>query len=637
MSLIELKKINKFVGPDNNQQHILKDVSLSIEQGEFISIIGQSGSGKSTLMNLLGCLDQASSGQFLFRGQDISLLSNDELSSLRLKSFGFVFQRYNLLNALSALENVALPAIYSNLNAENRADRALQLLAQLGLADKSDNKPNEMSGGQQQRVSIARALMNGGEVILADEPTGALDSESGEMVLQILEDLHRQGHTIILVTHDKSIAERADRVIEIKDGRILSDTQRKSLGQVSPSKVFHADMKFSFVSQVYEAMKMSLHSIFANRLRSFLTMLGIIIGICSVTIVIAIGNGAKEKFLNDWGGLKTATLEIYPGGTALAASASRLNMDDLNALNEMKEIIHVSPHVSLSGNMIYQNRNIDVSATGADGFYLKIRNMKVQHGRFFTQSDVEQRSQIVVIDKQAAEKLFGQQKLALGKTVLFNKRSYEVVGIAEPQYSSGSSQIWMPYNVLMSQISSSDSVNLLTAVLHQNTDSVKAEKKVRQLLIARHGVEDFDIYNSDESMKSFEKYLGTMTFFISAVAFISLVVGGVGVMNIMLVSVTERIKEIGLRIAVGARQSDVQAQFLIESAVLCLIGGVIGVAIALIASFIFNAISSDYKMVFSWSVAIIALLFSTLVGLIFGYMPAKRAANLKPIEALAHE
>ena len=637
MSLIELKNLNKFVGPENNQQHILKDVSLSIEKGEFISIIGQSGSGKSTLMNLLGCLDQATSGQFLFNGQDTSKLSHDELSSLRLKSFGFVFQRYNLLNALSALENVALPAIYSNLKADERSSRAMQLLEQLGLGDKSENKPNEMSGGQQQRVSIARALMNGGEVILADEPTGALDSESGEMVLQILEDLHRQGHTIILVTHDKSIAERADRVIEIKDGKILSDNQLKSKVIDAPLKAFHTDTKVNFISQVYEAMKMSLHSIFANRLRSFLTMLGIIIGICSVTIVIAIGNGAKEKFLSDWGGLKTATLEIYPGGTVLDASASRLNMDDLTALKNMSEITHVSPHVSLSGNMIYQNRNIDVSATGADDFYLNIRNMKVQLGRFLTKSDVEQRSQIVVIDKQAAEKLFGFQKAALGKTVLFNKRSYEVVGIAEPQYSSGTSQIWIPYNVLMSQVSNSDSVNLLTAVLDQNADSVKVEKKVRQLLIARHGVEDFDIYNSDESMKSFQKYLGTMTFFISAVAFISLVVGGVGVMNIMLVSVTERIKEIGLRIAVGARQSDVKAQFLIEATVLCLIGGLIGVGIALASSLIFNTVSTEYKMIFSWSVAIIALLFSTLVGLIFGYMPAKRAANLKPIEALAHE
>lgn len=637
MSLIELKQLNKYVGPENNQQHILKHVSLTIEKGEFISIIGQSGSGKSTLMNLLGCLDQASSGEYLFEGEDVYSLDPDELSALRLSRFGFVFQRYNLLNALTALENVALPAIYSSLSAKQRQSRAMELLTQLGIVEKSENKPNEMSGGQQQRVSIARALMNGGEVILADEPTGALDSQSGEMVLQILEDLHRQGHTIILVTHDQNIAQRANRIIEIKDGSILSDRPQKESTQINNQKIYHSQTKFSLFSQVYEASKMSWHSILANKLRSFLTMLGIIIGICSVTIIIAIGQGATQKFLSDWEGLKEATLFVYPGSDGLSSTASRLNVDDADALKSLSEVTHVSPNVSMSGEIIFENKNITASAKGADAFEQKFNNIKVESGRFLTDSDIEESNQIIVLDQQASKKLFGHSKNALGKTVLFNKRSYEVVGVAKSQYSSSSSEVWVPNTVLLSQMSRSTSLNSLTVVIAAGHDPNKVEKKVKQQLISRHGVEDFSIFNSDEAVKSLTKYMGTMTFFVSAVAFISLLVGGVGVMNIMLVSVTERIKEIGLRMAVGAKQSDVRAQFLIESAVLCLIGGVIGVALAFMSSLIFNMISPEFKMVFSWTVAFAALIFSSIIGLLFGYIPAKRASNLKPIEALAQE
>lgn len=637
MSLIELKQLNKYVGPQNNLQHILKDVSLRVEKGEFISIIGQSGSGKSTLMNLLGCLDQASSGEYLFDGEEVSSLEPNQLSALRLSRFGFVFQRYNLLNALSALENVALPAIYSNLSSKDRQSRAMALLAQLGIEEKSENKPNEMSGGQQQRVSIARALMNGGEVILADEPTGALDSQSGEMVLQILEELHQQGHTIILVTHDQNIAQRANRVIEIKDGRILSDRQQKEQLASTDHTIYHSQTKFSLFSQVYEASKMSWHSIFANKLRSFLTMLGIIIGICSVTMIIAIGNGATQKFLSDWDGLKDASLIVYPGSDGLSSTSSRLNMDDAEALKNLQEVKHVSPSVSLSGEIIFENKNLTTNAKGADAFEQKIYNIKVEKGRFLTNSDVEQNAQIIVLDPQASKKLFGHSKNALGKTILFNKRSYEVVGVAKSSYSSSTSEVWIPNTVLLAQMSRNSNLNALTVVIAQGNDAKKVEKKVKNLLISRHGVEDFSIFNSDEAVKSLKKYMGTMTFFVSAVAFISLLVGGVGVMNIMLVSVTERIKEIGLRMAVGAKQSDVQAQFLIESAVLCLIGGVIGVGLAFVGSLVFNMISSEYKMIFSWTVSAAALVFSSMIGLLFGYMPAKRASNLKPVEALAQE
>lgn len=635
--LIEVKNLNQYMGPKKNQQHILKDISFSIEQGEFISIIGQSGSGKSTLMHLLGCLDTATSGDISFRGKRIDLLSPDELADLRLRSFGFVFQRYNLLNSVSALDNVALPAIYSGLEESARQTRAMKLLSDLGLEDKYDSKPNELSGGQQQRVSIARALMNGGEVILADEPTGALDSKSGEIVLQILEKLHQDGHTIILVTHDSNIAKRANRVIEIKDGEILSDRINSEKAPEIGGEGFVVDTKFSLVSQIFEASKMSIHSIWSNRLRSFLTMLGIIIGICSVTIIIAIGSGANQKFLKDWKGLKEVTLMIYPGRSELEASSSRLSVDDVAALKVLPEVMHISPNISVSGKLIYLNKNLNVSAQGSDDFGLKISNLSLLQGRFISKDDIRDHVKVVVLDEQASKKLFAQHKSALGKTVLFNKQLYEVVGVAKNNYGSSSPSIWIPDTALQAQMSRSSPLNGMTVVVKQNYEPEKVQEKVRKTLIARHEIEDFQIFSSDESAKSLKKYIDTITYFVSAVAFISLLVGGIGVMNIMLVSVTERIKEIGLRMAIGAKKRDISMQFLIESSVLCLLGGLIGVSIAFISSVLFNTFSPQYQMIFSWWVALSALLFSSMIGLVFGYIPANRASKLKPIEALMDE
>ena len=225
MVTLEVRNINKYYGEGESRVQVLKDVSLSIEKGDFVAIIGQSGSGKSTLMNILGCLDTASDGTYLVDGVNIENFGPDDLARLRSEKFGFIFQRYNLLTSLSAQENVALPAVYGGMGRAEREARAHDLLIRLGLEGKTRNKPNELSGGQQQRVSIARAMMNGGEIILADEPTGALDSKSGENVMKLLMELNAEGHTLILVTHDRQIASYAHRVIEIKDGEIIRDTR----------------------------------------------------------------------------------------------------------------------------------------------------------------------------------------------------------------------------------------------------------------------------------------------------------------------------------------------------------------------------------------------------------------------------
>ncbi|HLB29898.1 MAG TPA: ABC transporter ATP-binding protein, partial [Gammaproteobacteria bacterium] len=223
--LIELRNISRtFVTGGGVEVRALRGVNLKIYPGEFLAVMGQSGSGKTTLMNILGCLDRPTGGTYLFAGRDIESFDADGLAWLRREAFGFIFQSYNLLATATAEENVEIPAIYAGLSARDRAIRAEALLSGLGLGDRLDHRPSQLSGGQQQRVSIARALMNGGNVILADEPTGALDSQSGIEVIALLEDLARQGHTVILITHDAEVAAHADRIVEFFDGKIINDS-----------------------------------------------------------------------------------------------------------------------------------------------------------------------------------------------------------------------------------------------------------------------------------------------------------------------------------------------------------------------------------------------------------------------------
>ena len=384
MNIIEVSKLNKYFGSGENRVHILKNINLEIKKGDFIAIMGASGSGKSTLMNILGCLDTASDGSYKIDGTETSPLSRDQLSDLRQKKFGFIFQRYNLLSALSAVENVALPAVYAGLPYAQRIAKAETLLAKLNLDDKLANKPNQLSGGQQQRVSIARALMNGGDIILADEPTGALDSKSGLMVMQILQDLHREGHTIILVTHDKNIAEYANRIIEIKDGEIINDTRRADETMDKPATVAIQKNRFSQLKdQLVESFKMSVSAILAHKMRSLLTMLGIIIGITSVVCVVAIGNGSQQKILSNINSLGTNTMDIYNGtgfGDRRANRTKNLTVQDSDILAKQHYIESATPNSALSGTLTYGSQAVSAQARGVGDQFFNVKGLSLKQG-----------------------------------------------------------------------------------------------------------------------------------------------------------------------------------------------------------------------------------------------------------------
>ena len=681
--LIQLKGIERRYQSGEHEVTVLHPLDLTIAAGEMVAIVGASGSGKSTLMNLLGCLDRPSGGQYLFRGQDTAGLDALALARLRCHHFGFIFQRYHLLPHLDAAANVEIPAIYAGTSRPERQIRARTLLTRLGLSDRSHHRPGQLSGGQQQRVSIARALANGGEVILADEPTGALDSHSGKEVMAILKELHEQGHTIILVTHDMAVANHANRIITLRDGRVVEDSGQPAASPVISASQAHGE-ESQQISQAAtkpvsalprpaagqevrepapdriatasvarrgsqgwdryrEAGRMALHAMLAHRMRTFLTMLGIIIGIAAVVSVVALGQGARAKVIDDINAMGTNTIDIFPGkdwGDEKAASIQTLNERDLDALLGQPYLEGASPQIATSGQLRYRNKTSSGSVVGVGSDFFRVKGMTLTQGRLLDERDIRSRTAVAVVDGKTIASLLGKTD-PVGQVVLVGTLPVRIVGVVAQETgfgpSSQSVNVWLPYSAVMSRLISQNHFSQITIRVKDGVQPALAEQAAVALLTQRHGVKDFFTFSSDSIVKSVEKTTATLTLLVSAIAVISLIVGGVGVMNIMLVSVVERTREIGIRIAVGARQSDILQQFLIEAVMVSLLGGLLGIGLAMFIGFIFSLLVESFQMRFSLFSILMAFGCSSLIGILFGYLPARNAARLDPVEALARE
>jgi len=670
--LIRLKGIERRYQSGEHEVTVLHPLDLAIDAGEMVAIVGASGSGKSTLMNLLGCLDRPSGGQYLFRGQDTATLDALSLARLRCHHFGFIFQRYHLLPHLDAAANVEIPAIYAGTARLDRQARARTLLTRLGLQDRSHHRPGQLSGGQQQRVSIARALANGGEVILADEPTGALDSQSGKEVMAILKELHAQGHTIILVTHDMAVASHADRIITLRDGRVVEDSGHRATDDNAPSPSpsgapahplpgdgsqlapppVGQDAQGTGAAvrtasrgwdRYREAGRMALHAMLAHRMRTFLTMLGIIIGIAAVVSVVALGQGARAKVIDDINAMGTNTIDIFPGkdwGDEKAASIQTLNERDLDALLGQPYLEGASPQIATSGQLRYRNKTSSGSVIGVGNDFFRVKGMTLTQGRLLDERDIRNRTAVAVVDGKTIESLLGKVD-PVGQVVLVGTLPVRIVGVVTQETgfgrSSQSVNVWLPYSAVMSRLLSQQHFTQITIRVKDGVQPALAEQAAVALLTQRHGVKDFFTFSSDSIVKSVEKTTATLTLLVSAIAVISLIVGGVGVMNIMLVSVVERTREIGIRIAVGARQSDILQQFLIEAVMVSLLGGLLGIGLALLIGALFSLLVESFQMRFSLFSILMAFGCSSLIGILFGYLPARNAARLDPVEALARE
>jgi len=645
--IIELRGVTKTYFNGDLATEVLHGVDLKIYPGEFVAIMGASGSGKSTMMNILGCLDRPTTGQYLFKGRDVSDFDRDELSDLRRESFGFVFQSYNLISANTAAENVEIPAMYAGVEQHDRHERSKELLTRLGLADRIQFRPKQLSGGQQQRVSISRALMNGGEIILADEPTGALDSKSGVEVMKLLDELSEQGHTVILITHAAEVAEHARRVIEIRDGNIVADPGPKPPANPPPVHSWTARRgRMSAFAEGFEAAKGAVRALHTNMLRSFLTLLGIVIGVGSVITMLAIGDGAKKQVMDAISSLGANLLNVNAGANGNQRGSDRgtgsLTLEDAAALDsEVPNVIGAIPYQENNATFRYQDRDIRAQVIGTSAKFPQVRNWPIAQGTFFEEEDDKAYAAVAVLGRTVADTLFPDGEDPLGQYIMMNNLSFQVIGVmarkgASPNGQDQDEAVLIPYQTAQLRVTGQRYVGRIQVAATDVKKILQTQVDIENLLAERHGQVDFRIFNMGAMLDQRVEQEKTMTILLGSIAAISLLVGGIGVMNIMLVSVTERTREIGIRMATGARTRNIMQQFLIEALVVSLIGGVLGVVLGLGAAWLVE-VFTDRAIHYTVFPVLLAFFSAFSIGLIFGWLPARKAAYLDPVVALQSE
>ncbi len=674
VTLIRARDITKTYVMGDQTVHALRGVSLDIHEADFVAIMGASGSGKSTLMNILGCLDLPTTGAYELAGEAAETMRPDQLASIRNRRIGFVFQHLNLLPRTSALENVELPMVYGGVGTVGRGQRAADALRQVGLGERFEHTPSELSGGQQQRVAIARALVNRPQLILADEPTGALDSTTSEEIMRLLTDLNRQGMTVVLVTHESEIAAWARRKIVFKDGRVIQDTERQTLelwrqaqeaapatgsGPVvaPPGEPLAKGSEPLFTMNALAALRSALRALAANTLRSVLTMLGIIIGVAAVITMIAVGQGATDRVQEQMKGLGSNIMLVLPGtvmqgGARLGAQTGQaLTEEDALAIAlDVPEVQVAAPTLRTGAQVVAGNANWSTSVLGATNDYLEAREWPLVSGRLFEAAEIAGSAKVAIVGQTTARELFGDAD-PLDQVVRVKKVPVTIIGVlaGKGQNSLGQDQddvLMLPISTYRNRIQGGAGgklrrVGSISVKVKEGQSMKAAEDNIKDLLRQRFKVQPnaddpFSIRNLTELLQAQEASSRVMTLLLAAVAGISLIIGGIGIMNIMLVNVTERTREIGLRMAVGARGQDILGQFLIEAVTLSVIGGAIGVLLGAAATWAVGHFAG-WQVAMTPASVLLAAGFSGFVGVFFGFYPARRASRLLPIEALRYE
>ena len=653
--VILLRDLRKTYATDAGEVQAIKGVDLEVRAGDFVAIMGSSGSGKSTMMNILGCLDQASSGTFLLDGVDTAHLDTDELAELRNRKLGFVFQGFNLLARTTAMENVELPLIYSSrrLSPDQRVDDAIAELERVGLGERLDHHPNELSGGQQQRVAIARSLVNRPALLLADEPTGNLDSATSEEIMRLFKSLNEGGITIIMVTHEPDVAAHARRTVVMKDGLIRSDVRRLPEAVVPPAEP--EPPKGNVLGGIYLALNIlstSGRALLRNKLRTVLTALGIIIGVAAVIAMVAIGRGASamvEKQIRSMGDnlLLVFSGQVFSGGVYRGYGGDgTLTVEDFESIaQQVPGVVAVSPELRSTERYTAEGKNWSGSVRGAAPAYFEVRDWPLASGTIFTDEDVRSLATVALLGQTVVDRMFPEGD-PVGRTLRVGTVAFQVIGVlakkgAAPWGEDQDDIVIIPYTTSMKRIIGTTRVRSINVKIATAPEMPIAQEQVNLLLRDRHNIsdpsqDDFSVRTQDEFIKMATQTTRIMTMLLGSIAGVSLLVGGIGIMNIMLVSVTERTREIGIRRAVGAKGRDIRLQFIVEAIVLSTVGGAIGIGLGIGAAQLLTHYAGWPALVSGASVAI-AFGVSFAVGVIFGFFPAHKAAKLNPIEALRHE
>jgi len=663
----------------------LDKVSLEVPEGDYVAIMGPSGSGKSTLLNILGCLDKPTSGNYQIEGESVEEMNDEGLSALRAKSIGFIFQSYNLIPYLNVLENISLPASYEK---ESNLDdkKASELATIVGLGDRTTHLPLQLSGGQQQRVGIARSLANDPAFVLADEPTGNLDSKTTSEILELLDEFNQRGKTVILVTHEEEVAARACRIIRMKDGQIVSDERSREpenlIYKEQTSVNLNQENSNHFKRAFKNLLKSALQSIVTHPLRSLLTGLGVFIGVVSVVWLLAIGEGIADQAEGE-------IMEL--GASNLIVSSKRPPEEERSSKgayfysyglteNDYQKISQTVPHISASyPTRELNNRTIFTKAAktraellGCLPNYRSLHNLVLTKGRFISEEDNYDGAEVCVLASSLAKTLFPFGD-SLGKPVNIGGNLYTVIGEVAPRTNLNDSgglgfkelfedNVYLPLATHWSKIfdyhyrgyDGSNLISKITLTIDDQGKLLSVAQMIRDLLQNDHGIEDYQVTVPLELMEQAERAKMTFVALMGLVAGISLFVGGVGIMNIMLATVTERTREIGIRRAIGAKQRDIILQFLAETIVLTGMGGMVGILAGLLCEPAYSTILEFMEtlaptlyqslppsmqgmepVLVPWSLPLVFGV-AVLTGVIFGLYPARKASQMDPVEALRH-
>jgi ABC-type lipoprotein export system ATPase subunit/ABC-type antimicrobial peptide transport system permease subunit len=633
---------------------VLKGVNLTFNRGEFVSVLGESGCGKSTLMNLIGGLDSEFEGEIIVDNQSISNFTEKQLDDYRKARIGFIFQSFNLISHLSVLDNVTVSMALTSTSRAERELKAIDLLTELGLRDHIHKKPNQLSGGQKQRVAMARALANDPDIILADEPTGALDNVTTEEILSLLTEVANKGKLIIAVTHSQRVANHSDRIVKIDDGVIVEEIHNNE--DLKPDFEDYKHSKPKSLSLI-ESIKMSFNNMRQKWVRNVLVSAGASIGITSVVLILSLGAGVRGFIQSEIN--QNVNPLVLPTSIDYFSEERRnqdvnfeedttIDRNDMLLMSEIDHVERVEPVIQSFGGMRVKNfegeyeEGIMYSSIGSTQSLTMIHGeMPSTFGDAVISKDFAEKllpNENVNVEQLIGQKLEFEMSVWTGRDNVNMQDSITIKGISESEsgFFSGMQIVYMPvsyfqfiYNAYAVELTL-DTVNVIV----DDTDNVAyVEEELKKIGYASSFQQAL--------FEELDRYLVMATTVLSVIAGISLVVSSIMILVVLYISVVERTKEIGVLRAVGARRKDIKRIFFSEAFLLGLLGGIIGVAFAILyASLINNFTINLYQQSFvdtKIQYALLAIFVSTAVSVIAGVIPASVAANLDPIESLRHE